>query len=81
VDPVPEITVRDTYLAAAISPQQWQNWSSPPFPWQDARFAEYQNYGPGAVGVTVPQLTAAQARQNTVAAYLSGWWPPARAGR
>jgi len=81
VDPVPQITVRDTYLAAAISPQQWQNWSSPPFPWQDARFAEYQNYGPGAVGVTVPQLTAAQARQNTVAAYLSGWWPPARAGR
>ena len=81
VDPVPQITVRDTYLAAAISPQQWQNWSSPPFPWQDARFAEYQNYGPGAAGVTVAQLTAAQARQYTVAAYLSGWWPPALAGQ
>jgi pectinesterase len=77
VDPVPQITVRDTYLAAAISPQQWQNWSSPPFPWQDARFAEYRNYGPGAAGVTVPQLTAAEARQDTVAAYLAGWRPRA----
>ncbi|MBV9792690.1 MAG: pectin esterase [Actinobacteria bacterium] len=80
VDPVPQITVRDSYLAAAISPQQWQNWFSPPFPWQDARFAEYGNVGPGAAGVTVPQLTAAQARSYTVASYLAGWRPPALSG-
>ena len=60
---------------AAISPQQWQNWSSPPFRWQDARFYEYANTGPGAAAADVPQLTAAQARQYTTAAYLAGWWP------
>jgi pectinesterase/pectate lyase len=76
VEPVPQITVRDSYLGAAISPQQWQDWSSPPFPWQDARFREYGNSGPGAAaGATVPQLTAAQARQYTVASYLAGWRP------
>jgi pectin methylesterase-like acyl-CoA thioesterase len=46
-DPVPQITIRDTVLPAAISPQQWQNWTSPPFRWQDARFCEYANRGPG----------------------------------
>ena len=79
--PVGQITVRDTWLTAAISPQQWQNWSSPPFPWQDARFYEYQNTGPGsAAAASVPQLTAAQAARYTVAAYL-GDWRPRLAGR
>ncbi len=74
--PVGQITIRGTYLPAAINPEQWQNWSSPPFPWQDARFYEYQNTGPGsAVNAAVPQLTAAQAAQYTVASYLGGWWP------
>jgi len=74
--PVGQITIRDTYLPAAINPEQWQNWTSPPFPWQDARFYEYQNTGPGsAVNASVPQLTAAQAAQYTVASYLGGWWP------
>lgn len=74
--PVGQITVRDTWLTAAISPQQWQNWSSPPFPWQDARFYEYQNTGPGsAAAADVPQLTAAQAANYTVAAYLGNWRP------
>jgi hypothetical protein len=50
--------------------------TSPPFPWPDARFCEYQNTGPGsAVNADVPQLTAAQATQYTVASYLGGWWP------
>ena len=74
--PVGQITIRDTSLPAAINPEQWQNWSSPPFPWQDARFYEYQNTGPGsAVNADVPQLTAAQATQYTVASYLGGWLP------
>jgi pectinesterase len=75
--PVGQITIRNTYLTAAINPQHWENWSSPPFPWQDARFYEYQNTGPGAADVDadVPQLTAAQAAQYTVASYLGGWRP------
>ena len=78
VDPVPQITIRDSSLPAAISPQQWQNWTSPPFPWQDARFYEYANHGPGAAAASdVPQLTAAQARQYTVGTYLAGWNPAA----
>jgi pectin methylesterase-like acyl-CoA thioesterase len=59
--PVGQITVRNTYLPAAISAQQWLSWSSPPFPWQDARFYEYLNTGPGATDVAagVPQLARA----------------------
>jgi pectin methylesterase-like acyl-CoA thioesterase len=75
--PVGQITIRNTYLTAAINAQHWENWSSPPFPWQDARFYEDQNSGPGAADVAadVPQLTAAQAAQYTVASYLGGWRP------
>ena len=78
--PVGQITIRDTWLTAAINAEQWQNWSSPPFPWQDARFYEYQNTGPGAAAAAdVPQLTAAQAAHYTVAGYLGDWRP--RLGR
>ncbi len=75
--PVGQITIRNTYLTAAINAQHWENWSSPPFPWQNARFYEYQNTGPGAADVAadVPQLTAAQAARYTVASYLGGWRP------
>jgi pectinesterase len=48
------------------------------FPWQDQRFAEYRNTGPGAV-VTVPgnrpQLTAEQAASATRADWLGDWRP------
>jgi len=74
--PVGQITIRGTHLPAAINTGQWQNWSSPPFPWQDARFYEYQNTGPGAAAAAdVPQLTASQAANYTVAAYLGNWRP------
>jgi pectin methylesterase-like acyl-CoA thioesterase len=74
--PVGQITVRDTWLTAAINAGQWQNWSSLPFPWQDARFYEYQNTGPGAAAAAdVPQLTSAQAAQYTVTSYLGDWRP------
>ena len=75
--PVGQITITGSWLTAAINAEQWQNWSSPPFPWQDARFYEYRNTGPGAAAAPdVPQLTAAQAVQYTVASYLGGWRPP-----
>jgi pectin methylesterase-like acyl-CoA thioesterase len=75
--PVGQITISGTYLAAAISPQQWTNWTSPPFRWQDARFYEYRNTGPGAAAAAadVPQLTPAQAAGYTAASYLRGWHP------
>jgi pectinesterase len=76
VGPLPQITIRNTELPPEINPEQWQNWSSPPFRWQDARFYEYGNHGPGAAAASdVPQLTAAQARNYTVASYLGDWHP------
>jgi hypothetical protein len=33
-----------------------------------------------ASGADVPQLTAAQAAQYTVASYLAGWWPAPKGG-
>ncbi len=76
-NPVGQITIRDTVLPAAIGAEQWQNWTSPPFRWQDARFYEFENTGPGAAGVAadVPQLTPAQAASYTVRSYLRGWVP------
>jgi pectin methylesterase-like acyl-CoA thioesterase len=76
-NPVAQLTIRNTWLTPAINAQQWQNWTSPPFPWQDARFYEYRNAGPGAenIDANVPQLTPAQAAQYTVASYLAGWHP------
>jgi pectinesterase len=81
-NPVGQITIRDTWLTAAISAGQWQNWSSPPFPWTSARFYEYANRGPGAAAAAdVPQLSAAAAAQYTVRSYLAGWWPRGLDGR
>ena len=48
------------------------------FPWQDQRFAEYRNTGPGAVTsvpANRPQLTAEQARSATRAACLGDGEP------
>ncbi|MEU3527156.1 hypothetical protein AB0E62_25335 [Streptomyces sp. NPDC038707] len=43
------------------------------FPWQDARFAEYRTYGPGAAqGPGRPRLSDADARSHTVAGCLRG---------
>jgi pectin methylesterase-like acyl-CoA thioesterase len=76
-NPVGQITIRDTSLPAAIGAEQWQNWSSPPFPWRDARFNWFRNTGPGAAGIAadVPRLAPAQAAGFTVEAYLQGWRP------
>ncbi|HLI69993.1 MAG TPA: pectinesterase family protein [Ktedonobacteraceae bacterium] len=74
-----QVTIRDTWLPAAISQAPWENWSSPPVSWQSARFAEYHNSGPGAgVNANRPQLTPAQAAQQTPYSYLVGQdnWTP-----
>ncbi|MER5434580.1 pectinesterase family protein [Streptomyces sp. NPDC002588] len=74
----PSLTVRDTRLDAGIDAVAPYTDMSASFPWQDQRFAEYRNTGPGA-RITVPenrpQLTAEQAESATRAAYLGDWEP------
>ncbi|MGW4732860.1 pectinesterase family protein [Streptomyces shenzhenensis] len=75
----PMLTVRDTRLGPGIDARAPYTAMSDAFPWQDQRFAEYRNTGPGAT-VTVPanrpQLTDAEAASHTPAGYLGDWRPP-----
>ncbi|MFI2433728.1 pectinesterase family protein [Streptomyces sp. NPDC018693] len=79
-DAVAQVLIRETELPAAIKSAPWTDMSG--FSWKDARFAEYRNYGPGAaVTADRPQMSDADARTHTVAAYLAGtdgWAPQAR---
>jgi pectinesterase len=74
----PMLTVRGARLGAGIDAVAPYTDMSSGFPWQDQRFAEYRNTGPGAV-VSVPenrpQLTSAEARLHTREAYLGDWTP------
>ncbi|WP_327716351.1 pectinesterase family protein [Streptomyces sp. NBC_00490] len=74
----PSLTVRDSRLDAGIDAVAPYANMSDSFPWQNQRFAEYRNTGPGAV-ITVaenrPQLTYEQAESATRAAYLGDWQP------
>ncbi|WP_086773388.1 pectinesterase family protein, partial [Streptomyces bobili] len=74
----PMLTVRDTHLDTGIDAVAPYTNMSASFPWQNQRFAEYRNSGPGAV-VTVPenrpQLTPEQAESATRTAYLGDWTP------
>ncbi|MFC5214886.1 pectinesterase family protein [Streptomyces coerulescens] len=74
----PSLTVRDTHLGPGIDAVAPYTTMSAGFPWQDQRFAEYRNTGPGAV-VTIPenrpQLGAAEAESYTRGAYLGDWRP------
>lgn len=68
------MVIRDSVLGAAVAEAPWTEMSG--FPWQEARFAEYRNTGPGAtVNENRPQLDPAQARNFTRETYLSGWQP------
>ncbi|KPI07037.1 Pectinesterase [Actinobacteria bacterium OK074] len=81
----PMLTVRECQLGAGIDAVAPYANMSDSFPWQNQRFAEYRNTGPGAritVPANRPQLTAVQAQSATAAAYLGDWAPPApRKGR
>ena len=77
VNAVAQVTIRNTWLPAAIKPTPWTDMSG--FSWRDARFGEYHNTGPGAgIGADRPQLTDAQAAGRTARAYLAGsdGWNP-----
>jgi pectinesterase len=74
----PSLTVRETWLGPGIDAVAPYTNMSDAYPWQDQRFAEYRNTGPGAA-VTVPenrpQLTRAEATGATREAYLGDWTP------
>jgi hypothetical protein len=43
---VAQVVIRDSVLGAAIADPPWTEMNG--FPWQEARFAEYRNTGPGS---------------------------------
>jgi pectinesterase len=67
------------YLGPHIKPQGWSNWHQTDR-YKTARYAEYEDYGPGAdTAARVPwskQLTAAQAAACNPQNVLGGWTPP-----
>lgn len=71
----PQTVVRDTELSAAIRETPWTDMSG--FRWQDDRFAEYANTGPGAgeAGPDRPHLTSAEAASHEPADWLGDWTP------
>ncbi|GHE27033.1 pectinesterase [Kitasatospora indigofera] len=77
----PMLTVRRSWIGAGIhAPAPYTDMSAS-YPWQQQRFAEYANKGPGAeitVPAERPQLTAEQAALHTRESYLTGsdGWTP-----
>lgn len=71
--------IRESWIGAHIPETAWSDFGT--WPWRDARFREYRNFGPGAI-VTAnrPQLTAEEAEDATVEAFLIGsdGWRPQR---
>ncbi|MGW0310891.1 pectinesterase family protein [Streptomyces flavidovirens] len=78
----PSLVVRETWLGPGTDAAVPYANMRDAHPWQDQRFAEYRNNGPGARVIAPaerPQLTAAGARAHTRETYL-GDWAPARTG-
>ncbi|CCK31002.1 secreted pectinesterase [Streptomyces davaonensis JCM 4913] len=74
----PMLTVRDTVLGPGIDAVAPYANMSNDYPWQNQRFAEYHNTGPGAtisVPENRPQLAPEQAASANRAAYLGDWEP------
>lgn len=73
----PRVVVRDSWLGAHIGTPAWTDMSG--WSWRDARFAEYDNTGPGAgTGDGRPHLTDAEAAAANRGAWLAGTdgWSP-----
>lgn len=69
----PMLTVRDSRLGPGIDARTPYATMSTGFPWQEQRFAEHRNTGPGArvtVPANRPQLSPAEARDHTPARWL-----------
>ncbi|WP_257535570.1 pectinesterase family protein [Mesobacillus foraminis] len=68
------VVFMNSYLGPHIILQGWTDMSG--FSYKDARFYEYQNYGPGAViNEDRRQLTDEEAEQFTIENVLKGWNP------
>ncbi|GIF06660.1 pectinesterase family protein [Actinoplanes siamensis] len=66
--------VRESWIGAHIGATAWSDFGT--WPWRDARFAEYRNYGPGAArGDDRPQLTRSGAAANEITDFLGDWRP------
>ncbi|MEU4691618.1 pectinesterase family protein [Actinoplanes sp. NPDC023714] len=64
--------IRNSWIGAHIPAAPWTDFGA--WPWEEARFAEYRNVGPGAaVTPDRPQLTSAEAAAYTVEAALRGF--------
>ncbi|MFI6072276.1 pectinesterase family protein [Actinoplanes sp. NPDC051343] len=71
---VGQTVIRESAIGAHIGPVAWSDFGD--WPWEDARFFEYRNYGPGAlITPDRPQLTPDQARSYVPAAFLGDWTP------
>jgi pectin methylesterase-like acyl-CoA thioesterase len=69
---IAQVVIRNTELPAAIKSSAWTDMSTT-FSWRNARFAEYQNTGAGAVvNADRPQLSDADAGKYTKFTYLAG---------
>ncbi|MBW6436493.1 pectin esterase [Actinoplanes hulinensis] len=71
--------IRESWIGAHIPDVAWSDFGA--WPWEEARFFEHRNAGPGAiVSANRPQLTAEQAGEYTAAAFLRGGddWAPER---
>jgi len=66
------------YIGQQIKPEGWSNWNKTES-YKTARYAEYQNYGPGsAINARVTwakQLTADEAQKLTIKSVFGGWEP------
>ncbi|GAB2823892.1 pectinesterase family protein [Streptomyces daliensis] len=73
----PQTVIRETELSAAVKDAPWTDMSG--FPWEEDRFAEYRNTGPGAAtggsSADRPQLSDKEAASYEVADWLDGWTP------
>ena len=75
-DAIASVLYMNTEMGAHVNPIGWTDMSG--FLAKDARFAEYNNYGPGAVVTdTRPQLTSEEAALWTLENVLKGWNPKA----
>ncbi|GAA2989752.1 pectinesterase family protein [Streptomyces fulvorobeus] len=74
----PSLVVRESVIGPGTDATAPYTDMASGHPWQDQRFAEYANTGPGArvpVPGNRPQLTREEARRHTRAAYLGDWNP------
>lgn len=67
----PQTVVRECELGAHIAAAPWTDMSGNK--WQDARFAEYKNTGPGAGASGPNRPEVADPATATAAAFLDGW--------